>query len=139
MKEGDITPPLKSPSAVFIFYLAEAKGRKVKKIPIPASVRKQLEKKWRESFKKRITRREEETGNRSGPKEELPESNTVPDQPDSKKNPGKNLGILTPEEEKAYRKVRAKVHAILKSKRSRARMKEWIQELKKNSIIEVKI
>jgi parvulin-like peptidyl-prolyl isomerase len=139
MKEGDITPPLKSPSAVFIFYLAEAKGRKVKKIPIPASVRKQLEKKWRESFKKRITRREEETGNRSGPKEELPESNTVPDQPDSKKNPRKNLGILTPEEEKAYRKVRAKVHAILKSKRSRARMKEWIQELKKNSIIEVKI
>lgn len=140
MKEGDITPPLKTPSAILILYLADAKGRKVKKVPIPASVRRQLEKKWKESHKKRSARRGEETGNRSGTKENLSNGDeTAANKANSKKNPGKSLGILTPEEEKAYQKVRAKVHAVLKNKKSQARMKEWIQELKKDSIIEVKI
>jgi peptidyl-prolyl cis-trans isomerase SurA len=140
MKVGDITPPLKTPSAIFIFYLAEAKGRKVKRVRIPERVRKQLEKKWKETYEKQVAQRRKETGNRAGAKRQLPNSNeTVSNQPNSKKNPGKNLGILTPAEEKAYEKVRAKVYAILKTKRSRARMKEWIKELKKNSIIEVKI
>ncbi|MEJ2717884.1 MAG: peptidylprolyl isomerase, partial [Deltaproteobacteria bacterium] len=140
MKVGDITPPLKTPSAVFIFYLAEAKGRKVKRIRIPERVRKQLEKKWKQTFEKRVAQGRKETGNRAGAKPQLPNNNEpVSKQVNSKKNPGKNLGILTPEEEKAYEKVRAKVYAILKTKRSRDRMKEWIKELKKNSIIEVKI
>jgi hypothetical protein len=46
---------------------------------------------------------------------------------------------LTPAEEKEYQRERAKVVAILRSQKSQARMKEWIEELKKNSIIEVKL
>mgnify|MGYP001120972963 CR=1 FL=1 len=52
---------------------------------------------------------------------------------------GKSSGILTPEEEKAYRKVRDKVMAILRTERMEARMKEWIEQLKKDAMIEVKL
>ena len=51
----------------------------------------------------------------------------------------KDLGILSPEETKEYKEVREKVYVILRNRKTEARMKDWIQELKKNAIIEVKL
>lgn len=53
MEEGDVTPPLRTGNAVIIFHLAEAKNRKLQKVPIPPKTRKLLEKQLKEAQAKR--------------------------------------------------------------------------------------
>lgn len=139
MKTGDVTPPIKTSSGIIMFYLADAKGRKEKQVPIPDKIRKQLEQQWKEAREKQSARRDQ------------PKARTDKDEETKKKKDGdksagnpdaaskKSLGILTPEEEKEYKKERAKVAAIVRQKRGEQRMKDWIAELKRNSLIEVKI
>ena len=57
----------------------------------------------------------------------------------SDSEPIKSLGILNPEEAKEYQKVRNRVITILRTELIQSRMKEWIDELKRSSIIEVKL
>ena len=58
---------------------------------------------------------------------------------DSKNKAANQSGILTPDEDKEYRKVRRKVIEIVRHEKVVGRLKAWIDELKKDSIIEVKI
>ena len=142
LKVGQVTPPLKTgPTDITIFYLAEGKGRTEKQVPIPENVRKELEKRYKEQLKKRASQRPPQRP-RAEPKdpEEMqdePKTARNPSRPDTKAN--RSLGILSPEEEKEYEKVRAKVITLVQSKRRQARVKEWVEELKKYSIIEIKL
>jgi len=132
MKEGDVFQPLGSKEAIIIFYLAEAKNRQVKREPIPQKIRKQLEEQLKKSQEKRL-------GQQKPPR---PENDPLPETREdgvTKSNSGKKSTILTPAEEKEYRKVRGKVISILRTEKIQARLKEWIEGLKKSSIIEVKI
>jgi peptidyl-prolyl cis-trans isomerase SurA len=142
MKKGDVTPPIMTSKAVLVFCLDDEKGRKETKLPIPAHVRKQLEKQMKETYEKRAA----EAGRGRGPADPREKADEPPKE--SKREAGptnpaqkpvKSLGILTPAEEKEYQRQREKVIAILRTNKTEARMKEWIEELKKNSIIEVRL
>jgi len=135
MKKGAVTPPIQSRTGLLMFYLADATGRTEKQVPIPERLRKQLEKQWKEAMQKR--------GARGGPK---PGANNPDkgDKPDAeaareKNRPVQNLGILSSEDEKEYRKVREKVYTVLRTQKIKERMNQWIDEIKKNSIIDVKL
>lgn len=133
LKPGDVTPPLKVQGALLIFYLDDAKGRTLKKVPIPEKTRKELEKRWKES---RQASKPEKSAGEEPPKEEpKPPPRAAEERAEDKKA----SGILTAAEEQEYEKVRPKVIAILKTDKIQARMKEWIDELKKKSLIEVKL
>ena len=131
LKEGDVSPPITTPNGVLIFNLAEAKNRKIKKIPIPEKARKELEKQLKQQQERRAEqpRKEAHRNPRGSDSEEM----------DPKDKPKIPAGMLTPEEEKDYLKVRRKVIEIVKYEKMHSRMKEWIDDLKKNAIIEVKI
>jgi peptidyl-prolyl cis-trans isomerase SurA len=139
MKEGDVFQPVVGPNSIMIFYLAEAKNRQAKREPIPEKERKQFE----ELLKKSQARHEAQQ-KQAQPKDN-PGGDTTLDNPeevvtaDSKSSSSKKGTILTPAEEKEYRKVRRKVIEILRTEKIQARLKDWIEELKKSSIIEIKI
>ncbi len=133
MEKGRVSPPVGSAGALFIFYLADATGRQEKQTPIPEEERKHLLKQWEEAQRQRGDRPDRNGQAPAGP-EEPSETSTG-----TKETPTKNLGILNPDEEKRYRKVRHKVYAVLRMEKRLARQKEWIDELKKNSIIETKL
>jgi len=140
LKPGDVTPPIKTKDAVFIFYLAEAKGRQTKKVPIPEKTRKALERQYKEAFEKQEERskgnpKTDSTKKRRASSRDEGET----DQGRAKDTPVKATGILTPEEAREYKKVQDKVAAILRTEKIQERMKEWIEQLKKSSIIEVKL
>ncbi len=139
MKPGDMTPPIKTKEAVVLFYLDEAKGRQTKRVPIPEKTRKELEKRWQQALdardKAQTKRQEQQIQETEGPRA------NPPDVQSSK--PGgetsRSIGILSPEDTKDYEKVRNKVAAIVRHDKIQTRMKEWINELRRNSIIDVKI
>ncbi len=139
MKQGDVTPPLRTKDAVVLFYLEEAKGRQPKQVPIPEKTRKELEKKWKQAMEQR------EKAQRSGADKEPSETEPTPKTPSTNQTASKatdkprSLGILSPAEEKEYEKVRNKVAFIVRHDKMVNRMKEWIEELKKGSIIDVKL
>ncbi|MGO9121600.1 MAG: peptidylprolyl isomerase [Desulfomonilaceae bacterium] len=139
MKEGDVFQPVVGRNSVMIFYLAEAKNRQAKREPIPEKERKQFE----ELLKKSQAKREDEQ--RQAQSKENPGGDATLDNPedvvttDSKSSSAKKGTMLTPAEEKEYRKVRRKVLDILRTEKIQARLKDWIEELKKSSIIEIKI
>jgi peptidyl-prolyl cis-trans isomerase SurA len=139
MKVGDVTRPLGTQAGVFLFYLADAKGRNEKQVPIPKEVRQKLEKQLAEMRDKQTGGRGKKPGAEGedeapqGEKEEAALEEAV------KAQGGKDPGILTPEQMKEYAKVRSKVITILRENKLQARLKDWIEELKKKSIIEVKL
>ncbi len=137
MKVGDLTPPIKSRDAILMFYLDDAKNRKEKSVPIPEKTRKELEKRW----KKEYERRQADKKSKASQQQEKANSQAEVSQniSDAEAKQIKTLGILSPEEGKEYSKVRTKVIRILRSELTQARMKDWIDELKRNSIIEVKL
>jgi len=141
MKKGQVLGPVKSNEAIMMFYLDDERGRKAKKVPIPEDIRKKLleqKKKMHEQQMEEQTKRREPPE----PKEETPPEakrnssakTTAPK--DKKEEPS---GILSPEEMEEYKKVYRKVLAIVRTEKIQARMKEWIEELKKKSIIDVKL
>ncbi len=139
MKQGDVTPPLRTKDAVVLFYLEEAKGRQTKQIPIPEKTRKELEKKWKQAMEQR----EKAQGAQRDAERSESEPTPKAPAPSAAANKGaekaRSLGILSPEEEKEYEKVRNKVALIVRHDKMVSRMKEWIDELKKSSIIDVKM
>ncbi len=138
MKPGDVSPPLTGPEQLIMFYLVDAKGRTLKKVPIPEKIRKKLEQRWKEMQKQREAASKQAPGNASPKAKNVDNSEKdSAEAPDSKTK--KSPGILTPAEEKEYKKVRNKVIALVRHETIQARMKEYIEELKKNSIIEVKL
>jgi len=141
MKPGSVTPPLRSGEGLMMFYLADAKGRTTKTIPVPEKARKEMEKQWYAAKKKHEAEMKEKSASSSKGKGDPQEQETEEtDSSSSEANRSKMpSGILTPAEEKEYLKVRKKVIYILKNDKIQARMKEWVEELKKNSIIEVKL
>ncbi|MCA1959669.1 MAG: peptidylprolyl isomerase [Desulfomonile sp.] len=130
MKKGSVTPPITSRNGLLIFYLADESGRTPKQVPIPDKVRKQLENQWKEAMKKR--------GARNAPNPGKADKTDV-ETAKEKDRPVQNLGILSAEDEKEYRKAREKVYTILRTQKIKERMNQWIEELKKNSIIDVKL
>ena len=139
LKTGDIYP-VQARTAVIVFYLEDAKGRSTKRIPIPEKQRKELERRWKEQHEKRdMAAKQQQSGEADGEeiRREEPKKSAQDDK--AANNPKKSSTILTPEEEKEYEKVRNKVIAILRTEKVQTRMKEWINELKKNSVIEVKL
>jgi peptidyl-prolyl cis-trans isomerase SurA len=138
LKEGDVTRPIVTPKAVFIFYLEDAKGRKEQQVPIPEKIRKELQKKLDEAYEKRKARAQGSGAPKDTPPNKKPNVDKLPTTDRSKAKPSPDLGILTPEEKKEYDQQREKVLAILRAEKTESRMKEWIEDLKKNSIIEVR-
>jgi peptidyl-prolyl cis-trans isomerase SurA len=138
LKPGDVSPPMGTQDSLIMFYLADGKGRKLQKIPIPEKIRKELEKRWQESQAQRQATgpQPSQKGSDVGDEEDDPEKKE-PEAPTSK--PKKASEVLTPAEEKEYRKVRGKVADLLRNETIVTRMKEYIEELKKSSIIEVKL
>ncbi len=127
LKEGDITPPIKTPNAILIFYLAEAKDRTKKQVPIPEKIRKQIEQQMKAAQERRVE------------KKKSVESEKPEVEADPKEQPKLPKGLLTEAEEKEYLKARRKVIELVRKDRIQARMKDWINDLKKGSIIEVRI
>jgi len=139
MKPGDLTPPIKTKEAALLFYLDEAKGRQTKRVPIPEKTRKELEKRWQQA----IDAREKAQAKRQEqplPEIEVPRNNPQ-DAKESKPgtDPSRSRGVLSEADAKDYEKVRSKVAAIVRHDRIQTRMKEWIDDLRKNSIIDIKI
>jgi peptidyl-prolyl cis-trans isomerase SurA len=139
LKTGDIYP-VQARTAVIVFYLEDAKGRSTKRIPIPEKQRKELERRWKEQHEKRdMAAKQQQGGEADGEEVRREEPKKSAQDGKAANNPKKSSTILTPEEEKEYEKVRNKVIAILRTEKVQTRMKEWINELKKNSVIEVKL
>ena len=138
LKPGDVSPPMGTQDSLIMFYLVDGKGRKLQKVPIPEKIRKQLEKRWQESQAQRQAPggQPSQKGSDVGNEEDNPEKDG-PEAPTSK--PKKASEVLTPAEEKEYIKVRGKVADLLRNETILTRMKEYIEELKKSSIIEVKL
>jgi peptidyl-prolyl cis-trans isomerase SurA len=138
LKPGDVSPPMGTQDSLIMFYLVDGKGRKLQKVPIPEKIRKQLEKRWQESQAQRQAPggQPSQKGSDVGNEEDNPEKDG-PEAPTSK--PKKASEVLTPAEEKEYVKVRGKVADLLRNETILTRMKEYIEELKKSSIIEVKL
>jgi len=136
MKPGLVTPPMRGPEGIMILYLADAKNRTTKQEPIPAQLRKQYEKHFQELKKKQEAEKQRQEAAAKNPKEAEAEVDDVPLDKDKSKT---SKNILTPEESKEYAKQRNKVISVLRTDKIEARMKEWVEELKKNSIIEVKL
>jgi peptidyl-prolyl cis-trans isomerase SurA len=144
MKVGEVAPPLSTKNSLIILNLAEAKNRKVNKVPIPAAERKKLEKQIDEMYEKRKAEREraqaEQKAAATKPKEEsAADAEKQHETKGVKKNSEKDPGILTGKEKEAYEKERDKVMSILRSQKMQAAMKEWVEDLKKNSIIEERL
>src|SRR5208283_4775284 len=120
LKPGDVSPPLSSKDSLVMFYLADGKGRTVQKVPIPEKLRKQLEKQWEENQKRRQAPGQQQSHNESqaGKEGDDPEKDG-PESPASK--PKKASEILTPAEEKEYRKVRVKVIDLMRNETIQAR------------------
>ena len=138
LKPGDVSPPLTTKDSLVMFYLADGKGRTVQKVPIPKKLREQLEKQWEENQKRRKAPTQQQSHNESQAGNEGDDAEK--DGPESGvSKPKKASEILTPAEEKEYRKVRAKVITLVRNETILARMKEYIEELKNASIIEVKL
>ena len=135
MKEGDVFQPLGGRDSVIIFYLAGAKNRQMKRERIPEKYRKQLEEQLKKSQGKRQAKPKVNPDSDNSMAKDHGDDVTL----NGKNSSGKKSKVLTPAEEKEYRKVRGKVISILRTEKVRARLKEWIEELKKSSIIEVKI
>jgi parvulin-like peptidyl-prolyl isomerase len=132
MEVGRVLPPVQGRNEFVIFYLADAKGRRIKKVPIPEKIRKKMRKQYEEQQKAMLERlkKQQNDAKASNSKKKLIQEKQVPT---------KNLGILNPEEAKKYRKVHTKVYTILRMKKIHNRIKEWIEELKKNALIEIKL
>ena len=141
MKPGAITPPLAAGEGIMMFYLADAKNRTTKSVPIPEKARKEMEKQWQLAKKKHEDEMKERAKKGAKDKGEAKEADSgdVDASSTEATKPKMPTGILTPAEEKEYLKVRKKVIYILRNDKIQERMKEWVEELKKNSIIEVKL
>jgi parvulin-like peptidyl-prolyl isomerase len=143
MKVGEVAPPLSTKNSLIILNLAEEKNRKLTKVPIPEAERKKLEKQIEEMYEKRKAERHRaqasERTARKPPRDSSEDAEKDKEASDVKKKTEKDSGILSDGEKKEYEKVREKVMGILRSQRMRAVMKEWVEDLKKNSIIEVRL
>lgn len=136
MKPGDLTPPLQSPQAILLFYMDDAQGRQLKSVAIPEKTRKALEKRWQEEKDKRLSQ-QKSRAQKDTENHEAPEPANL--NPSEGSKGSKPTGILSAEEETEYKKARGKVMAIMRTDQIKSRMKEWIDSLKRNSIIEVKM
>jgi len=139
MKQGDVTPPLRTKDAVVMFYLEEAKGRQTKQIPIPEKTRKELEKKWKQAMEQREKAQASHRDTDSSATEPLPNVRAPSQTANKPPDKSRSLGVLSPAEEKEYERVRNKVVLIVRHDKMVNRMKEWIEELKNSSIIDVKL
>lgn len=147
MKVGEVAPPLTTKNSLIILNLADAKNRRVQKVAIPAPERKRMQKQIDEMWEKRKAEREKareaaRDAARETKKEQRDSSADEDKDSDKKKlnkKAEKDPGILSAEEKKEYQKVRDKVMNILRSQKMRSSMQQWVQDLKKNSIIEVRL
>jgi parvulin-like peptidyl-prolyl isomerase len=140
MKEGDVFQPVVGGKSIMIFYLAEAKNRQAKREPIPEKERKQFEELLKKSQASREVQ-QKQTQAKENPGGDATSDNAEEVlTTDSKSSTASKKGtMLTPAEEKEYRKMRRKVIEILRTEKIQARLKDWIEGLKKSSIIEIKI
>jgi len=140
MKPGDVTPPLGSKDQIVLFYLAEAKGRHSRNVPIPEKQRKLMEERLKQEYERQAAQmREQAQAASKAPQPKKPESEEQSSPADTTENLKTTSGILTPEEAKEYNKVRDKVMFILRTEKTQEKIKEWIGQLKQDSIIEVKL
>ncbi len=142
LSKGAMRPSMTA-QGVVLFYIEDEKGRQVKTIPFSEEELRTM-KLQRDEHERELERRrnaqKSQAADRSGSKSEADS-----DEEDDKlfvgnePKPLKPLGILGEDEEKKYAKVRNKAMAILKMERSQKRLADWLEELKKRSIIDVKI
>ncbi len=141
MKKGQVLGPLKSKEAILMFYLDDAKGRRVKRVPIPEKIRKKLIEQQREMYEQQMEERRKRREPPEHPSERKPKrgNDSSPKSAAAKDNKANPSGILSSGEMEEYNKVRRMVLAIVRTEMIQARMKEWIEDLKKKSIIDVKL
>ncbi|MFH1116016.1 MAG: peptidylprolyl isomerase [Pseudomonadota bacterium] len=141
MKKGQVLGPIKSKEAILMFYLDDEKGRKTKKVPIPEAVRKrfleQQKKLYEEQMEARRKREEPPQPEKDTKSGTDGGSSDQPKGPEGKEKDAS--GILSPEDTKEYKNIRNKALLIVRTEKIQARMKELIEELRKKSIIDVKL
>ncbi|MBI5569932.1 MAG: peptidylprolyl isomerase [Desulfomonile tiedjei] len=138
LKVGALSPPLGGKDSILILYLADAKNRQVKKVPIPEKERKQLEKRLEEARKKQLDRQSTGRENPNNPGKDT-QAKKGETEPGSATKEAQDLGILSLEELKEYKQVQDKVMSIVKTTTIDERMKDWTTALKKDAIIEVRM
>jgi parvulin-like peptidyl-prolyl isomerase len=147
MKVGEVAPPLSTKNSLIILNLAEGKNRKIQKVAIPAAERKRMQQEIDQMFARRKAERERarEDALKAARSPRKNESESAANEEKDSDNKGvnkkeeKDPGILTADEKKEYQKVRDRVMNILRSQKMQDTMKQWVQDLKKNSIIEVRL
>lgn len=150
MKVGEVGPPLTAGNSLVILNLAEGKNRRIQKVPIPAAERKRMQRQIDEVWARRQAERERaqkaqkaareaENGPRTNTTDSSSDKETEDGSKDKNKKSEKDPGILTADERKEYEKVRQKVMNLIRSQKMRDGMQQWVQDLKKNSIIEVRL
>jgi peptidyl-prolyl cis-trans isomerase SurA len=140
IETGRVSIPLFMGDSLVMFQVADAKGRKKKKVRIPKRelqrIKKELNAKLKqreELIKKYEQRRQEEI-----------ERLTAQFAAQSKDAENKNdddaatddIGILSPEELQEYEKVKNKVRIVLGQKKTRDRIQQYMSDLKDKSIID---
>lgn len=142
---GGVSQPLPTDNAVIFLNVADGRGRTKKRVPLPPRIRRQLkqqvEQEWEKAKKQQeeaMKQAEERAAEAEKQEAERMAAMATPKGPDGEK-PVKDLGILSPAEEEEYKTVRGKVYSVLSAKRLRERMDQWIENLKRNAIIEVKL
>jgi parvulin-like peptidyl-prolyl isomerase len=139
MKEGDVFQPVVGGKSIMIFYLAEAKNRQAKREPIPEKERKQFEELLKKSQAREVQQKQTQAKENPGGDATSDNAEEVLTTDSKSSTASKKGTMLTPAEEKEYRKMRRKVIEILRTEKIQARLKDWIEGLKKSSIIEIKI
>jgi peptidyl-prolyl cis-trans isomerase SurA len=140
LKKGVVSQPVGTTEGAMMFLVEDEKGRTVTKKPIPEEKRRELQKQIDEAYDQNQQQRKKAEEEQAKGKDGSDQEDQEGDPKDGKDTgPPKSLGILSEEEEKQYAKSRKKVMAILKLERSQKRLNEWLDELKKRSIIDVKI
>lgn len=140
MKKGSVHAlPLPGGDGIIIFFLADATGRTTKRVRIPEQFRKQQQKRLEEFLeqqkKLREQRRKQASQGQDGPKGKA----NAPNGSGQDNRQIKDLGILTPAEMKEFKKQWRKVFTILNIQKRRERMKQFVEGLKENSIIDVRL
>jgi parvulin-like peptidyl-prolyl isomerase len=122
---GKMSDPIQTPDSLILFYLADAKGRKKKTVPIPESEQQAM----KDQIKKQFERLKQQSQQRG------PENGDSASEPGTPTREAQDLGVLNPDEKAEFEKKWTKIEAIVRSKKIRERTKEWIEELKETAVI----
>jgi peptidyl-prolyl cis-trans isomerase SurA len=125
MAVGEMSEPVQTRDSLILFYLADAKGRKKKTVPIPKEEQQAMREQLKAQFEK-LRGRSQGQGQ---------DGDNSESESESSKRKAEDMGVLNPDEKAEFEKKWDKVETILRSNKIKERTKKWIEELKENAVI----